>query len=235
MNRTLIPALLSAALLLAGCAAPSPSTGAPQTTAASSSGAAQTGSGVQTVSLAEYEALKAETDEAIDQLTDDISRLEAENKTLQKGSEVTPDNSAIAFRERLAGLLYFPVYELDVTMEASPAAYVAIKPQASVEEKLGELTQGIAEILFDGRSMKLVGIEDTSEGKVAVVDLVDGASWNQVFQGTSGGAAASQALILSYLQADYTNAWIDGVRFTMDGEAILLDHAPLLEETQFRE
>lgn len=232
MKSKLIPALLLGVTLLSACAAPAPSTGAPKSTTVAG---ATSGAGAQTVSLAEYEALKKETGDTIDQLTDDVTRLEAENKALKKDTEVAPDNSAIAFKERLAGLLYFPVYELDADLNAAPAAYVAIKPQATVEEKLEQLTAGIAEILFADRAMALTAIEEVDGKRVARIDLKNADSWYQVFQGTTGGATASKALILSYLQADYTNAWIDGVAFTMDGAPLQMEHAPLLDEIQYRD
>ena len=96
------------------------------------------------------------------------------------------------------------------------------------------MTVGISKILFDGSKLKVIGIKDENDKKIVYIDLVNADDWKPKFQGSTGGGINSQALVFSYLQKDFKNSWIDGVHFTMDGQTIELDHAPILEETQFR-
>lgn len=229
MTRRIAPILvLTASLILSACAAPSPSTGTVPDQTQPASSAKTESSSVETVTLAEYEALEKDKNAQIAALKDEIDLLE-------KGTDQAPDNSAIAFRQRPAGMLYFPVFTLNGELEPEAAGYVAIRPQAEVSDKLDTLTRGISQILFAGRPMEVTAVRTEDEQTIVYVDLKDRAQWQQVFQGTTGGGINSQALIASYLQADYRNAWIDGVHFTLDGEPVLFEHAPLLEETQYRD
>ena len=218
--------LLAGSLALSACAAP---VAKPQTTPRTGQSTDTAKSSGQTVTLEEYDTLKQESDETISALKDEIA-------SLKKGADdnTAPDNSAIAFRQRPAGMLYFPVFTLDAEMKTETAGYVAIKPQATLTTKLKDLTRGISRILFEKRDMEVVSIKTVNNKKIVTINLKGQSEWNQVFQGTTNGGVNSQALVLSYLQKDYRNGWIDGVRFLMDGQPIELEHTPLLEEIQFR-
>lgn len=165
-----------------------------------------------------------------------IDELEKEVSNLRSGSKTPPDNSALAFKDRAAGLLYFPIYTQDPnTMEQYVGGYIGIKPQDSLENKLRELTKGLSTNYFQNLPMKFVSIQEIDGKKVARIDLIGKKDWeNKIFAGSTGGGINSQTLVNSYLQKKYTNSWIDGVVFTWDGEKILTDHAPLLEEPRYR-
>lgn len=251
MNRKTLPIiLLAASLVLSACASPSARiqtttdgssiAGQSQTSTSTASSSSQDTSpgdtaSIETVTVAEYQALEQEKDAQILDLEETIDQLNSELDQYKKDQPITPDNSAIAFKQRPAGMLYFPVFGANPGEEADVKGYVAIKPQAEVPDKLDTLTQGISQILFANRPMEVVELRSEDGKQIVYVDLKDEDQWYQVFQGSTGGATASQSLILSYLQNDYRNAWIDGVHFTLDGQPIELEHAPALEETQYRD
>lgn len=228
MKRKSIPTLLLAAsLLFTACATPAAKTA---TTTAKGTTATQTTKtdSKGTITAKEFEDFKTQKE-------GEITVLKEELDALKKSSGKTPDNSALAFNQRPAGMLYFPVMTLKADdMSPYAAGYVAIEPQAAVREKLEKLTAGISRILFNGNGLEVTDIKEEEGKQVVYINLVKAADWEPVFQGSTGGGINSQSLVLTYLQKDYKNSWIDGVHFTMDGKDIILDHAPILEETQYR-
>lgn len=229
MNRKIIPTLiLAASLLFTACA--SPAAGSASTTAKVGTTAIETTKTESKgpITAKEFETYKSEKEA-------EITTLEKELDVLKKDAGKTPDNSALAFKQRPAGMLYFPLITLKSDGKTPyNAGYVAIEPQASVADKLDKLTAGISKLLFNGSKLKVIDIKAENGKKIVYIDLVDADNWIPRFQGSTGGGINSQALVLSYLQKDFKNSWIDGVHFTLDGQPIELDHAPILEETQFR-
>lgn len=228
MNRKLLPTLfVAASLAFTACATPSVN---PATTGAkggtTSPGTANTAAG--TVTLQEFESFKTAKE-------GEITALKEQLDALKKSTGKTPDNSALAFKQRPAGMLYFPVLTLTADDPTPYAAgYVAIEPQAAVKDKLVKLSAGISKILFGGSKLEVTEIREEEGKDIAYINLINAADWEPKFQGSTGGGINSESLVLTYLQKDYTNSWIDGVHFTMDGKDILLDHAPILEDTQYR-
>ncbi len=230
--------ILAASLMITACAAPTAASGAGSRTSASET-ATKAGNGPTTDPLGDPagEVITAEEFAEYQKARDqEIVVLNEEIENLKASKDQVPDNSAIAFKQRPAGMLYFPLlmqYPDDEVLSAR--GYVAIRPQDPVPVKLEQLTQGISELLFDGLPMAFSGIREEDGRQVAWIDLVGSADWTERLQGSTGGGITSRALVETYLQRDYTNSWVDGVHFTMDGEDIRQEHAPLLEETRFRD
>ena len=248
MNRKLIPTLLVAmSLLFTACASPSATTAKDVTTTAKAQTTTTTPTTTTTTTPTPTITTITSTIEANGTLTakefndfktqkeSEITALKEEIDGLKKETGITPDNSALAFSQRPAGMLYFPVITLNPD-DQTPynAGYVAIEPQLSVSEKLVKLTAAISKILFNGSKLEVTDIKDENGQQIAYINLVNATDWEEKFQGSTGGGINSQSLVLSYLQKDFKNSWIDGVHFTLDGKNILLDHAPILEETQLR-
>lgn len=248
MNRKLIPTLLVAmSLLFTACASPSATTAKDVTTTAKAQTTTTTPTPTTTTTTTTTITTITSTNEANGTLTakefndfktqkeSEITALKEEIDGLKKETGITPDNSALAFSQRPAGMLYFPVITLNPD-DQTPynAGYVAIEPQLSVSEKLVKLTAAISKILFNGSKLEVTDIKDENGQQIAYINLVNATDWEEKFQGSTGGGINSQSLVLSYLQKDFKNSWIDGVHFTLDGKNILLDHAPILEETQLR-
>ena len=248
MNHKLIPTLLVAmSLLFTACASPSATTAKDVTTTAKAQTTTTTPTPTTTTTTTTTITTITSTNEANGTLTakefndfktqkeSEITALKEEIDGLKKETGITPDNSALAFSQRPAGMLYFPVITLNPD-DQTPynAGYVAIEPQLSVSEKLVKLTAAISKILFNGSKLEVTDIKDENGQQIAYINLVNATDWEEKFQGSTGGGINSQSLVLSYLQKDFKNSWIDGVHFTLDGKNILLDHAPILEETQLR-
>lgn len=248
MNRKLIPTLLVAmSLLFTACASPSATTAKDVTTTAKAQTTTTTPTPTTTTTTTTTITTITSTNEANGTLTakefndfktqkeSEITALKEEIDGLKKETGITPDNSALAFSQRPAGMLYFPVITLNPD-DQTPynAGYVAVEPQLSVSEKLVKLTAAISKILFNGSKLEVTDIKDENGQQIAYINLVNATDWEEKFQGSTGGGINSQSLVLSYLQKDFKNSWIDGVHFTLDGKNILLDHAPILEETQLR-
>lgn len=181
------------------------------------------------ITAEEFAAYQKEKEQEITILKELIENLKA-------GQEQIPDNSAIAFRQRPAGMLYFPLLMPGTDTQSFTArGYVAIRPQDPVPEKLDQLTTAVSELLFHGLAMEVTDIREEAGQEVVWIDLQGSLEWGELLQGSTGGSITSKALVETYLQRDYKNNWIDGVHFTMDGAAIDEEHAPLLEETSFRQ
>lgn len=231
--------LLAASLFLTACAAPTAGSQVQNETRAAEA-AKDTGKVTaaidaespdqagDVITAEAFAAFKQEKEQEIVVLHEEIENLKA-------GQDQTPDNSAIAFRQRPAGMLYFPLFMEGAEDQVLTArGYVAIRPQDPVPVKLEQLTAGISELLFGGLAIEFTGIKEEDGRQVAWIDLKGSADWTELLQGSTGGGITSQALVESYLQRDYKNSWVAGVHFTMDGEDIKLEHAPLLGETRFR-
>src|SRR5699024_9689199 len=80
-----------------------------------------------------FAAFKQEKEQEVVVLHEEIENLKA-------GQDQTPDNSAIAFRQRPAGMLYFPLFMEGAEDQVLTArGYVAIRPQDPVPVKLEQL------------------------------------------------------------------------------------------------
>lgn len=186
------------------------------------------------VEIEELEALTKEFEQYKSEKTAEITALNEEIAALKNVPVVTPDNSALAFKDRLAGLLYFPMISLSPeNYEEEILAYVAIPPQKSVEEKVDRLAEVLSALWFNYSPMETTIVE-TNGVKTLNVNLVGRSDWDPKFAGSTGGAVRSHLLIETFLQRDYKNAWIDAVAFTVDNTRPAFEHAPGLDETSYR-
>ncbi|ENZ01258.1 hypothetical protein HMPREF1092_01966 [Clostridium thermobutyricum] len=53
-------------------------------------------------------------------------------------------------------------------------------------------------------------------------------------QGSTGGEVTQKILIENFLQKSHKGEWIKGVKFTLDGKDIKMDHVPDLENINYR-
>ena len=95
------------------------------------------------------------------------------------------------------------------------------------------------EAVFNGLTMEAVEIKVEDGKDILYVDLKEETdadpSWiYDYFQGSTGGLVTETALTETFLQREYGGIWIDGVHFTMNGEAIEYDHVPNLRDTILR-
>lgn len=173
--------------------------------------------------------LVTESEKAAD--TTSEAAAENEETSAVTAEEKTEASAAAESSEKTV----FKIFSKDpVSMKKIEVSEVTVNDNAPIEEKISSLMDALAKDVFKGKKMALKEIADEDGKKIAYIDLEGKDSWNEAFQGTTGGAVTQSALIDSILQRDYEGEWIDGVRFTTDGEDINSDHVPGLSGTRFR-
>ncbi|MGL5821008.1 MAG: hypothetical protein ACRCYE_05155 [Sarcina sp.] len=118
--------------------------------------------------------------------------------------------------ERVFNLYYKDVAQNDIVVNGGQIKTYGL----GVADNIREILSTISNKFFNGQLLSLKTIENIGNKKIAVIDLV-GNKWTNTFQGSAGASAAEYNLITNILQRDYNGYWIDGVRFTMNGEAIV--------------
>lgn len=111
---------------------------------------------------------------------------------------------------------------------------VKLDEKLSLEEKLSALGESLSIEAFEGATIEVGKLEEVEGKKVITINLKGKDAWNKFFQGSTGGSMTQTALIDSFLQRDFKGEWIDGVKFTLDGEDINLDHVPGLSDIRYR-
>ncbi|MBM7560683.1 hypothetical protein [Fusibacter tunisiensis] len=133
------------------------------------------------------------------------------------------------------------IYSADAnTLERLTVDKLTVHANASIEDRLLIITQGLSEKVFK-LPMAFIEIKQIFNQDIAYINLLESPdkdkthAWNiGYFQGSTGSAVTSIALVDSYLQPDYEGAWIDGVKFLYEGETIQFDHVYGLQQTQYR-
>lgn len=105
-----------------------------------------------------------------------------------------------------------------------------------VAENIREILSTVSSQYFDGAAIDLLTIDTINNQKIAVINLIDnGDYWYQSMQGSTGGQMTEYNLIENVLQRQYPGYWVDGVRFTLNGQNILnSEHCPDLSQTTYR-
>jgi hypothetical protein len=121
----------------------------------------------------------------------------------------------------------------DMTGEKLVVGDVRVKEDASLDEKLTELTAALSEKVFK-LPMVYKGIEEVFGQSIAVIDLMESdkedaeVTWSGLyFQGSTGGLMTSVALTETILQTDYLGDWVDGVKFLYEGVKVDFEHVGL--------
>lgn len=129
--------------------------------------------------------------------------------------------------------------------------YIFVSEHKPLKEKLDIVAQKLSEFYFNCLPVEVADIKTDDDGRrIAEIDLKEskenlclndvskytGPSWaTGYFQGSYGGTETSVCLIETFLQRDYKGEWIDGVRFTYNGEPVdKFEHVPNLGGTSFR-
>lgn len=105
-----------------------------------------------------------------------------------------------------------------------------------VAENIREILSTVSSQYFDGAAIELSTIDTINSQKIAVINLIDnGDYWYQSMQGSTGGQMTEYNLIENVLQRQYPGYWVDGVRFTLNGQSITnSEHCPDLSKTTYR-
>lgn len=142
------------------------------------------------------------------------------------------------------------LYSADVdSLELTKIGSLKVEKDAPLKDKLDKLASELSKNVFsslpitvtkietiDGKKIATVNLSETNESK-QLSDLADynGDTWlRHKLQGSTGASVTSKSLIETFLQRDYTGEWIDGVKFTYEGEEPFFEHALNLSETNYR-
>ncbi|HEX7319823.1 MAG TPA: hypothetical protein VF399_05660 [bacterium] len=95
----------------------------------------------------------------------------------------------------------------------------------SVNQKLKLIVAFLMKYKFNKGMIELMRIEQRGDKKIAIVNLHETKecpfAWKGLyFQGSCGGGETTYILKNTFLQPNYTGAWIHGVEFWYEGEAI---------------
>lgn len=230
----LIPVILATTVFLSGCAAKVSGTTTDTITKDTKAAVTTTGGETKgTITTEEYDALQKEFNDYKEDKESVISDLNKKIADLSSNN-ASPDNSALAFKDRPSGMLYFPIFSKSPQdMAETVIAYAAIEPQLSVEDKISKLTKALTSTVFNGKTIETSIVAD-GNNKILKVNLVGREDWSPVFQGSTGGAINSFTIIETYLQKQYKNDWINSVEVTVDGKVPRFEHAPALDGSNER-
>lgn len=113
-----------------------------------------------------------------------------------------------------------------------------------IKDELSDVIHLVSDVYFNHLTIKLVSIDETSDGKIAVINLseLDNTDaydnyygWsNGYFQGSTGGQYTEDVLVYNFLQPDKATWPIDGIKVLYENENILFEHVPNLESTIMR-
>ncbi|WP_194191991.1 hypothetical protein [Clostridium chrysemydis] len=135
--------------------------------------------------------------------------------------------------------IVFNVYDVDSKdMEVKKETELRIaRKDYDIKESLESILNTISEEKFEGLKIDVKSI--VSEGEKSIVnidlrDIEDKSFKEDYFKGVERGGITESILIENVLQREFEGEWIDGVRFTYNGEKIKYNHVPLLEYVNYR-
>lgn len=137
----------------------------------------------------------------------------------------TPDHSAVI--DAQGDCYLFPVYGWDSpdAMREEIGFYLPIQKQASIEEQLQALCDGLSRFLYGRLPIEIIAVEEREPGLVAIIELRESEyaheSWaTGFFQGSIAMLVTQNTLVRTLLQPKYRGDWIDALVFHYEGEPI---------------
>lgn len=135
---------------------------------------------------------------------------------------------------------HFAIYGAnDETLEPVLIKEIEIDEDFPIEKQLNDLAQVLSGTNFDSLPILVESILEEDGKQIAIINLKEDSSrsksWaGQYFQGSTGGGITQTSLVETFLQRNFEEFEIDGVRFLYEGNTILFDHVPLLESSILR-
>lgn len=128
--------------------------------------------------------------------------------------------------EKLAVYTANSWYPDDLCIEV--AAIVSVSKETPMLEKMQRLADELSRLVFGGKIISVVRVEERDGKQIAVVDLREGGNpesgWrSHYFQGSTGGACTGIALTRTFRQDGFDGIWPDGFYFLYEGKAIVED------------
>lgn len=152
------------------------------------------------------------------------------SKTLRQLQIIETDNRFDKVKDKSE---LFSIYAWDKNATSiAKKFYVDVDPMSNLQDKIEKIADRLSLFVFR-KQINLVKIKQVEDGKrIAVIDLVDSKNkkrtWQNSFEGSTGGGFTTAILIKSFLQPDYSGNWIDGVEFLYNGSPFVdADHTHL--------
>ena len=136
--------------------------------------------------------------------------------------------------------LILPVYRANIdTYEREIDFYKILPKNISLKEQLQAIGNSLSEYYYNNSPIEVLKIENIDNKKIATIDLREDkgneVGWaNMFFQGSAGGTITSTTLTETFLQRDYDDECIDGVKFLYEGKDVEFEHVFNLQEIIYR-
>lgn len=158
---------------------------------------------------------------------EDINKEDKNGEGDNKVEDTTSANSSI----KIKGTSTFRIYNVDSNDYKLDQIAAFKTDDLTIKENLDKIASEVQRVLFPELKLK---VEEVKDG-IAKVNLTNGIDkWTDYMQGSTGGEVTQKILIENFLQKSHKGEWIKGIKFTLDGKDIKMDHVPDLENINYR-
>ncbi|OPX47617.1 hypothetical protein [Clostridium thermobutyricum] len=158
---------------------------------------------------------------------EDINKEDKNGEGDNKVEDTTSANSST----KIKGTSTFRIYNVDSNNYKLDQIAAFKTDDLTIKENLDKIASEVQRVLFPELKLK---VEEVKDG-IAKVNLTNGIDkWTDYMQGSTGGEVTQKILIENFLQKSHKGEWIKGVKFTLDGKDIKMDHVPDLENINYR-
>lgn len=158
---------------------------------------------------------------------EDINKEDKNGEGDNKVEDTTSANSST----KIKGTSTFRIYNVDSNDYKLDQIAAFKTDDLTIKENLDKIASEVQRVLFPELKLKVVEVKDG----IAKVNLTNGIDkWTDYMQGSTGGEVTQKILIENFLQKSHKGEWIKGVKLTLDGKDIKMDHVPDLENINYR-
>lgn len=167
-------------------------------------------------------------DDKKEELEVDKNKDEDINK---EGDNKVEDTTSANSSTKIKGTSTFRIYNVDSNDYKLDQIAAFKTDDLTIKENLDKIASEVQRAIFPELKLKVVEVKDG----IAKVNLTNGIDkWTDYMQGSTGGEVTQKILIENFLQKSHKGEWIKGVKFTLDGKDIKMDHVPYLENINYR-
>lgn len=185
----------------------------------------------------------SQTNEQVDNVDQQLIQLEEANKALEENVKtlqqqvdtLTTENNSLVLEIESLKKKEYTLYARDVdTWELVEVEKITVDEDATVQEKLQALANGLSKSQFNQLEIAVEAIKKVDGKEIAVINLKDSGegdnTWiTKYFQGSTGAEMTKTALEETFLQKDLKENWIDGISFLYNGKELAIDHITMGE------
>lgn len=168
-----------------------------------------------------------EKEEAEVDKNEDINKEDKKGEGENKVEDTTSANSST----KIKATSTFRIYNVDSNDYKLDQIAAFKTNDLTIKENLDKIALEVQRVIFPELKLKVVEVKDG----IAKINLTNGIDkWSDYMQGSTGGEVTQKILIENFLQKSHKGEWIKGVKFTLDGKDIKMDHVPDLENINYR-